>query len=149
MPAKQQFKLSITADFEPIWDQFGEKVSGNQSEMIRRLIYSYVNNKKDSVSEKEWSTVKTALRTYRKFVEGNLDDSELYRNFYVIAWNDYYAPVHTREEVEEYCEKEGYELVENELSTDSQGRRWQSFPQDTYYRLRKIDTPPKTSKSDE
>ena len=128
MPAKEKFTLGITTDFDPIWNQFKESV-GNQdkADFIRRLIFQHLHvgsPERNTINERSWDRIKTALKTYKKYIEGTLESEKRYRNFYVISFNKFNSPVYTLEEIKKFCKDKGYwlnpeNLHKNIVSKDS------------------------------
>ena len=121
MPAKNNFKLGIPIEFAPVWKHFLRKSkTTTPSELIRRLIFAHVNNdvveselNGSLLSKDDWKLVTAALKVHNKYTQGEITIHEDHNDFFVIPWNDYYHPVFTIEDAEEYCKKENYEIVED------------------------------------
>lgn len=136
--------LGITKEFNGVWKLFEENLgSQKQSDLIRRLIFQYTFNK--DVDDKEWKQIVASLKTYQKFVDGELKLGEMYRNNYVTSWNEHFAPVYSLEEMKEICkEKNAYLLSENETNSimeqqkmfASSRHKFTFFDRARYYHIR-------------
>ena len=105
--------LGITKEFNGVWKLFEENLgSQKQSDLIRRLIFQHTFNK--NVNDKEWKQILISLKTYQKFVDGELELGEMYRNNYVTSWNEHFAPVYSLEEMKEICKKNRYRILDND-----------------------------------
>jgi len=136
IPAKKKFTLGLPTDFEPVWEQFLKNLKGSKkSDLIRRLIFGYVNGdivdtdgSGSLLTEDEWYEVRNAFKAYKKYADGKIGLNQSYNGFYITPWNEYYNPVFTKEEVDDYCKNEGYEIIDN-----------LNFPmEDDAYNLKKI-----------
>jgi len=125
LPAKEKFTLGITTDFDPIWNQFKDSIKDlDKADFIRKLIFQHLHVGKNTINERSWDRIKTALKTYRKYTKGTLESEQIYRNFYVIEFNKFNNPVYTIEEIKKICKDKGYwlnpeNLHENILPKDS------------------------------
>ena len=80
MPAEKQFKLGITSEFKPLWEEFDNLAPGmKKGKIIRYLIYRFLykngnktQNKFENANSKDWEYVEGALKVYNKFIKNNL-----------------------------------------------------------------------------
>lgn len=99
MPAEKQFKLGITSEFKPLWDEFDSLAPGmKKSKIIRYLIYKFLynngnktRNKFEDASSKDWEYVEGALKVYNKFIKKNTKPMEKHniekRKFWIEEYN--------------------------------------------------------------
>ena len=127
MAAENQFKLGITCEFKPLWDEFESLAPGSKkSKMIRYLIYNFLYNNgnrtrntfEDANSE-DWECVEGALKVYNKFIKKNTEVMKEHiinkRKFWVEKYD--YAikdELITKKELEE-IKNQGFTVMKNTI----------------------------------
>ena len=116
MPSEKRHPLGLPSNFMPIWDLFINQIGDkNRSDVIRKLIFAYVNgdvglDDNNLLDDDDWDALKQSLKIYQKFIKKELDLNQRYKNFYVTKWDDFFAPVYSEKEIEDFCKEFGYEV---------------------------------------
>ena len=106
MPANEKYTLGITTEFSPIWDLFKKSTNNmDKADLIRKLIFQHLASK--SIHDYTWKKIRNALKTHKKFIDGNLELEEMYKGFYVTNFNDYYETADD-ESIKEYLDEYEY-----------------------------------------